>query len=681
MLANIAYSVLWLGFLLSVYCIIAAYIGLKRYTHASWLLSAQRAMLVIFPLLSISLGILLVLLINEHYEIAYVANVVSQSSPLFYRIVALWAGQEGSICFWTWLLSAVSFIFFLKPEKINILYLPWLYIIVSATLGFFIVLLLGWENPFQKLWMLNDGRVISSFFQPANSTLFVPRDGNGINPLLRHWGMIFHPPLLYLGFVTFVIPYAYVMAVLIVDPLDETWVKKIYSWIMISWLFLSGGLFLGARWAYDVLGWGGYWGWDPVEIAALLPWLSMTAYIHSSIAQVKRKILKRWNISLILLTFILVILGTFISRSGLITSVHAFASSTIGIAFFIFLCFITIWSIGVLYYRWEFLEDEVELEAFISREVLFIISNILFICIIGVCLWGILFPILSEVLMGNTITVSSPYYEKTTTPLFITVVFLMVLTPFISWKKGFTKELNKVIILAIAASLLLSVGLLGKESLSFTPLLALSYVFFILTLSLYGIFKDILSTWKLWKEGKLSKKINIFAIFLQKSGGKLIHIGIGLIALGIVGIGTLQVEKQITLASGESAHISSYSLKYEKSMAFSLPDSRNVIRSVLKVNKGNHELGELYPRKDYYINAQQIVTVPSIHSTWRNDVYVILLDWQNSPVDKSVFKIYINPFAMWLWIGSFIVLFATAILILRKVANSSISHDEISSMF
>ena len=324
MILNIGFGTLIITFLISLYGVFASVYGLKHRNQA-WVDSARNAMLLTFPLLTISALIVIFLLATNHFEVDYVAKVTSRSMPMYLKITALWGGQAGSLIFWSWLMSAFASAVTLRKWKRDREFLPWVIVVALVTLAFFLLLNIFVENPFARLWVTTNGQIEKRMFQPAMAQLFFPQDGQGLNPLLRHPGMIIHPPMLYLGFVSFVIPFAFAIAALITGRTDDRWIRLTRRWTLWAWMFLSLGLVLGGRWAYDVLGWGGYWGWDPVEIAAFMPWLTGTAFLHSVMIQEKRGMLKRWNMVLIILTYDLVIFGTFLTRSGVLSSVHAFS--------------------------------------------------------------------------------------------------------------------------------------------------------------------------------------------------------------------------------------------------------------------------------------------------------------------------------------------------------------------
>src|SRR5574339_523057 len=349
MIPNFGFCVLVITFLVTLYSVFAAIYGEFKKSPAM-VESARRAMLLTWPLLTLSAGILIYLLVNNHYEVQFVYEVTSRSMPTYLKVTAWWGGQAGSLLFWSWLMSAFASLVTLRRWDRDREFLPWVIVVACVTMAFFIGMNVFFENPFAQLYQTMNG-VSAHTFRPANAILFTPEDGRGLNPLLRHPGMVIHPPMLYLGFVSFVIPYAFAIAALITGRTDDRWIRLTRRWTLWAWLFLSFGLVLGGRWAYDVLGWGGYWGWDPVENAAMLPWLTGTAFLHSVMIQEQRGMLKVWNMFLVILSFSAVIFGTFATRSGLVESVHSFAQSEIGYPMFTFWSVVTLISVGLILWR------------------------------------------------------------------------------------------------------------------------------------------------------------------------------------------------------------------------------------------------------------------------------------------------------------------------------------------
>ncbi len=472
MVANLGYATLIITFLVSIYGVIAAYLGARRNSYAL-VNSARNAMLLTFPLLTITALSMIYLLINGHYEVQYVTEVTSNSMPLYLKITSLWGGQAGSLLFWSWLMSAFASAVTLRKWDRDREFLPWVILVSLITLAFFLILSIFVENPFISFWHSPTGSITTAMFQPAGTSLFFPQDGNGLNPLLRHPGMIIHPPMLYLGFVAFVIPYAFAMAALVTGRTDARWIRLTRRWTIVAWVFLSLGLVLGMRWAYDVLGWGGYWGWDPVENSAFMPWLIGTAFLHSVIVQEKRGMLKQWNMVLIILTYDLVIFGTFLTRSGVLSSVHAFAQSAIGPLFFGFIGVTFITSMILVIYRWDELKSEVEMTSWFSREGLFLLNNLLFFGLFIVIFWGVIFPVLSEALgilgqkipslsgifTGQKVTVGPQWYEGIVWLPFAGLLLLMGIAPLSSWQYSTAKTIGRAMWKPALASLLVVIGL------------------------------------------------------------------------------------------------------------------------------------------------------------------------------------------------------------------------------
>src|SRR5512132_232100 len=487
MIANFGFGVLVVSFLVTLYSIFAAIYGERR-KNPSMVESARRAMLLTWPLLTLTACILIYLLINNHFEVKFVYEVTSRSMPTYLKITAWWGGQSGSLLFWSWLMSAFASLVTLRKWDRDREFLPWVIVVACVTMAFFIGMNLFFENPFAQYYQTFSG-IDAYTLQPANSVAFTPVDGQGLNPLLRHPGMVIHPPMLYLGFVSFVIPYAFAMAALITGRTDDRWIRLTRRWTFWAWLFLSFGLVLGSRWAYDVLGWGGYWGWDPVEIAAFMPWLTGTAFLHSVMIQEKRGMLKHWNMLLIILTYDLVIFGTFLTRSGVLSSVHAFAQSAIGPLFFGFIGFTLISSVALLIHRWGSLKSETEMTSLLSREALFLLNNLLFMSILVVCFWGVIFPLISELFTGQKVTVGPPFYERATAPLFAGLLLLMGVAPLAAWRHSTAKTLGRAMWKPTLASVLIVGAVFVGGVHSWAALLGFFLCALVTTVTLYEFWR------------------------------------------------------------------------------------------------------------------------------------------------------------------------------------------------
>jgi cytochrome c-type biogenesis protein CcmF len=572
----------------------------------------------------------------------------------------LWGGQAGSLVFWSWLLSAFTSAVTVRKWDRDKEFLPWVIVVALVTVAFFLGLVIFVENPFERFWATPTGE-IQAMFAPANATLIEPRDGRGLNPLLRHPGMIIHPPMLYLGFVAFVIPYAFAVAAMISGRSDDRWIRLTRRWTLIAWLFLSLGLVLGGRWAYDVLGWGGYWGWDPVEIAAFMPWLSGTAFLHSVMIQEKRGLFKRWNMVLIILTYSLVIFGTFLTRSGVLSSVHAFAQSAIGPLFFGFIALTFMITLALLLWRWNDLASEGEMHSLLSREALFLINNLLFVGILVVCFWGVIYPLISELLTGQKVTVGPPFYERATGPLFAGLLLLMGIAPLSAWGHSTYKSLGRSLWKPALFSLVVLAGVAAAGVRSWAALLGFWLVAFVVAITLYDYTRAVLARARRAGENLFVALWRLVQRNRRRYGGYIIHLGVILMALGIIGIELFQTETQGTIQKGESLSLAGYTMTFRSLADFDTEDGRNVARAVVEVSRNGRVLDELYPRRDYYYAQQQPMTIPGVRSTMEDDFYVLLVDWQPISNSGATFKIYHNPLVNWLWFGGLVFILGTLV--------------------
>ncbi|OGO15893.1 MAG: hypothetical protein A2Z14_14960 [Chloroflexi bacterium RBG_16_48_8] len=486
---------------------------------------------------------------------------------------------------------------------------------------------------------------------------YVPQDGQGLNPLLRHFGMIGHPPTTYLGFTGFVIPYAFAMAALITGKANEDeWIRTTRRWTLLAWVFLSIGLVLGGRWAYDVLGWGGFWGWDPVENAMLLPWLTGTAFLHSVMIQEKRGMLKVWNIILIILTYSLILFGTFITRTGVVSSVHSFAKSALGPAFFAFIGLTFISSLSLLFSQWRSLKAEHEVESFFSREAAFLLQNMLFIAITFAMFWGTVFPMISELITGTKITVGPPFFKHVVGPLFGVLIVLMAIAPFFAWRKQSGVRLVRNLLVPLILSLVVSLGWGSLYRGLPASYLALWVVTFAFLAILYEFIRGIRARVRARGEKLPIALLRLMGRNRRRYGGYLVHLAVIMISLGFIGDTFFKLETQGTLAIGERIEIGEYELQFNGLRQFSGSDGREVLVASISLFKGGQIIRNLNPRRDYFVAQQQPVTIPGVHSTLGEDVYVLLVGWEDIGLGASTFKIFINPLVNWTWIGGLILI-------------------------
>jgi cytochrome c-type biogenesis protein CcmF len=646
MIPNVGYVAVTLAFALALYAATVAVIGAGR-RMPELILSARNAAFGVAGLLTLAVGIIEYLLITGHYQTEYVYEVSNRAAPLFYRMTALWGGQDGSLLFWAWLMSLCAALVLVRKWGAMGAMMPYVVTVTQFTVAFFVGLLVFVANPFAQL--------------PAAAP-----DGSGLNPLLRHFGMIIHPPVLYIGFVLFVIPYAFAVAALVTRQTGDLWLRATRRWTLVAWLFLSLGLILGGWWAYDVLGWGGYWGWDPVENSSLIPWLIATPFLHSVMMQEGRGMLKRWNMALIILTFCLVIEGTFLTRSGIISSVHTFAQSAIGPLFLGFIAVMFLASFYLFVSRWHILYSDNELDSWFSREAFFLLNNLLFVGLAVIVWWGTHYPLFSNALAGAKIVVGPPFFEQTTAPLWAAVLLLMGVAPLIPWRKAGLKRLGDALFWpTVVAILVVALLYVGVGLRIWGALLGFGLCAFTLAATLIEYWRGVSARHRAQRESYPVALWSLFGRNRRRYGGYLIHIGVVLVAIGIIGTRFYQVETQQNLAVGQSMIVSSdfvgvYELTYRGLREGDSPDDRVITEAVLSVTHNGQPVGELIPLREYFVLQQQPMTIPAKRSTLLDDVYVILAGWEGRG-ETATFKAYINPLVNWLWIGGFVFVFGTLI--------------------
>lgn len=661
---DIGYVAMSLAFALAVYATVTAVVGARR-LMPELVVSARNAAFGATGMLTIAIAILVYLLVTGHFQTKYVFEVTNRAAPLFYRVTALWGGQSGSLLFWSWLMSLFTALALLRKWASMRPLMPYVIAVTHVTLAFFIGLTVFVANPFEQM---------AAF----------PIDGLGLNPLLRHFGMAIHPPVLYIGFVAFIIPYAFAMAALFTRRTDDMWIRTTRRWTLTAWIFLSMGLLLGGWWAYDVLGWGGYWGWDPVENASLIPWLVGTAFLHSVMMQESRGMLKRWNMALIILTFALVIEGTFLTRSGVLSSVHSFAQSAIGPLFLGFIALMFAASFYLFVARWNNLRSDHQLDALISRESFFMVNNLFFVGLTVVVWWGTHFPLFSEALVGVKMVVGPPFFEQSTAPLWAGLIVLMGVAPLIPWRKASLNKLSRSLLWPAIVGLVAVVALyFGVGLKSAGPVLGFGLCAFTLAVTLNEYWRGVRARRRTRGESYPTALWRLADRNHRRYGGYLVHLGVILVAIGIIGSNAYQVKTQRNLAIGESIAIASdisgsYELTYLGLREGKSVDDRLVTEAVLGVMHNGRDSGELIAKREYFIAQQQPVTIPAKHRTLLGDLYVILAGWEGSG-ESATFVVYVNPLVNWLWIGGFIFILGTIVAVWptpqerRERADASVS--------
>ncbi len=626
-----------------------------------WLALAHRSALATWPTLTLAAVCLVSLLVTDHYEIGYVANVTSRAMPLYLKITAWWGGQAGSLLFWSWLMATFAAAALLRKWDQDRDLMPYVIAVMMVTLGFFVALIVLFENPFAPIWITSAGETVEAMFQPAGTFAFTATDGRGLNPLLRHPGMIIHPPMLYTGFVSFVVPYAFAIAALIARRADDAWIRTTRRWTLVGWLFLSLGLILGGRWAYDVLGWGGYWGWDPVENAAFLPWLTGTAFLHSVMIQEKRGMLKKWNMILIILTYALVIFGTFLTRSGVLSSVHAFAQSAIGPAFFGFIAFTFVVSLALLFREWDHLSADNQLTHMLSREAAFLLNNVLFLGIAATVFWGTVFPMISELATGQKISVGPPYYNQVTGPQFLALVILMGIGPLLSWRTMSPQRLGRMLRVPAAVAVVVVIALMLAGITNPIALVAFASAALSTATTLTEFVKGTRARARANAEPVWTAFLGLAARNRRRYGGYIIHLGVLVMTAGIIASNVFQEETQGQLLPGEQLTVGNYVMVYDDLQQFTTDDDREVTRATVSVFRDGRLLEALHPRSDFFLSSEQSMTIPGVRSAIEDDFYVLLTTWDGSGSGAATFKVYVNPLVNWVWAGGLIFILGTLV--------------------
>ena len=632
-MAEIGYIALFLALVASVYSAISFILG-TRGRRPALIESARNSLLTVCGLVSISVAALVYAMVTHDFQIEYVASYTSRDLSLTYLLSALWAGNDGSLLFWAWLLSLCAVVVVLQKRDIGKELAPYASSIIMITEAFFLALLLFVANPFHKL-------------------PFVPAEGRGLNPLLENPGMLFHPPTLLAGYVGFTIPFAFAIAALLTRWLGDEWLITIRRWTLVAWLFLGIGNLIGGWWAYVELGWGGYWAWDPVENASFMPWLVATAFLHSIMMQRRRGILKVWNMVLIILTFALAILGTFLTRSGVLSSVHTFAESPLlGALFLTFIGVILVGSLGLLYYRSEELRSEAEMESLVSRESTFLLNNLLLVGATFAILLGTFFPIISEAVRGVKVSVGPPFYNQVMGPIFLAIILLAGICALIGWRRASIRNLMRSFLWPLLAALLLGLVLFILGIRQWYALLAFLVCGFVLFTILYEWFRGTRARHRTRAENYPKAFWGLLLANRPRYGGYIVHIGIILLAIGVVGSSFYNTENEAILKPGESMTIGNYTLTYESKDSYDT-ESKQVDTTTLSVYNHGKLIGQLTPEKYFSFGYEQTVSEVAIRTSLFEDLYVILVGWEED--DATAFKVLVNPLVAWIWIGGIVV--------------------------
>tara|TARA_B100001971_G_scaffold3841_1_gene3137 strand:- start:289 stop:2307 length:2019 start_codon:yes stop_codon:yes gene_type:complete len=632
-IADFGAIALMAAFAVCVYGTVVPHLGVRS-NNWNLIRSAQNASILSFLLISIASAALLQALLISDFSLRYVWEHSSTDMPLLYKVSSFWGGLEGSLLFWVLVQSFFSMIVAFRYQYSNREIIPYVIATLNAILAFLLLLLIGWSNPLDLQGV-------------------IPLEGRGLNPLLQNPAMAIHPPSLYLGFIGFSVPFAFAMGGLILGKMDNEWVLTTRRWTLTAWYFLSAGLILGGQWAYEELGWGGFWAWDPVENAALMPWLTGTAFLHSVMIQEKRNMLKIWNVVLIILTFGLTIVGTFLTRSGIINSVHAFTQSEIGPAFLIFLAFILVIGFALLFKRIQMLESEHKIESVLCRENTFLAQNVLLVGIAFTVLLGTTFPLLAEAVRGTKLSIQAPFFNTIIAPMGYLLLLLMGVGTLIAWRKssweGLRRNFKNPLILATVGTVFLA-WFLADRNLLWSVHTIFWLTIFVTSTIVLEIVKAVQAKSSQTKSNFIIGLFYVIARNPRRYGGLLIHFGVVLMFLGFAGT-FFKVERNMTLEPGVPQQIGEYSLEFKQMEEYKVGNATHRASIVEVYDKEGDFLEVLKPAKSFYPTQPQPLTEVAIRRSFLEDLYLIFSSENGEEQGSITLRVFINPLVGWAWMA------------------------------
>ena len=593
--------------------------------------SAQNASIISFFLIAVASGVLIHALVISDFSIFYVWRNSSVDMPMFFKVTAFWGGLEGSLLFWILVQSFFAMVVAFRYQYSNREIIPYVIATLNGILCFLLVLLLGWSNP-------------------LDLQATIPAEGRGLNPLLQHIAMVVHPPSLYLGFIGFSVPFAFAIAGMIRGKLDNEWVLTTRRWTLVSWYFLSMGLILGGQWAYEELGWGGFWAWDPVENAAFMPWLTGTAFLHSVMIQEKRNMLKIWNVVLIIITYGLTIVGTFLTRSGVVNSVHSFTQSEIGPAFLVFLAVVLVVGFALLFRRIQMLESEHKMEAVLCRENAFLVQNVIFVGMAFTVLLGTTFPLLAEAIRGTKLSIQAPFFNTIMAPMGYVLFFLMGTGTVLAWRKSSKESLRRnfqnPMITATVGTIILAV---------FIPFHLEAFTIFWIAIFvtvtiLIEVGKAAHVKGKQLQAGPLVGLIHVFQRNQRRYGGLVIHLGVVLMFLGFAGT-FFSEERDLTLEREEMVPLNAYYLKFTGVEQFQVRNATHRAAIIEVYDQDKQLLEVMKPAKSFYPTQPQPLTEIALRREFLKDLYLIFSSESGADSELVTIKTYVNPLVGWAWMA------------------------------
>ncbi len=627
---------------LSVYALLAgslaAWEGRRRLAA-----SAQNALVAAFAAAAVASGVLLAALLRHDFSFVYVADFTSEKLPFVYTVSAFWGGAEGSLLLWLLVLTGLSAAAVVLNRHAPREVIAWAVPVLALVVVFFSFLLVAVQSPFET--------------QAATA------DGRGLNPSLQNAYMVVHPVFLYPGYVGLTIPFAFAMGALLAGRTDERWIVATRRWTLFAWTFLGVGQLVGAKWAYEEIGWGGYFAWDPVENAALMPWLAATAFLHSVMVQEKKGMLKLWNVLLVILTFCLSIFGTFLTRSGILNSVHSFTESSIGAWFLGFIVVITLGSLALVLYRLPLLRAKTRLESPVSREAAFLYNNLLLVALCLTILWGVTFPIVSEALRGEAVTVGPPYFNFFLRVFGLPLLLLMGIGPLVAWRRASISSLRRTLAWPALAALATGGALLVFGSGSSLPgLITYSFAAFVLTSIAIEFAKGTQARRALAGGSRLRAFTGLVARNRRRYGGYVVHAAIVLLAIGVAGSSLYQTTSEAKLSPGESMQAAGYTLVY-RSLSTEQRANHVAVRARVDLYRDGERIDTLTPGKNRYAVEQQVSNEMAIRANWLRAEDVDVIADQVNPDGSVHFKVFVKPLVNLIWLAGLVFILGSVIVL------------------
>ncbi len=630
MTANIGTALLFIAFLAALYGAVASVLG-ARLRVPELVVSARNAVIAVAALVALAALTLMYAFVTHDFSLKYVVAQTTRAQPWPYLFSGFYGGQAGSLLYWSLTLALLSTVVVLVHFRSDRQLIPYVITVLLTIESFFLVVLNFISSPFETVFP-------------------VPPDGRGLNPLLQDPGMLIHPPMLLAGYMSVSIPFAFGIAALITGQVNNRWLQATRHWALLAWLFLSLGNLLGAWWAYHVLGWGGYWGWDPVENVAILPWFAMTAYVHSVLVQERRGMLKVWNMVLIIVAFNLAVFGTFVVRSGILASVHSFAVSEIGPYFFGFLAVSLIVSLTLLMLRLPQLRDEHNFDSMLSREATFLFNNLLLVAVICVTFLGVIFPLLSDAVQGRQINVGPPFYQQVNGPLLLALVALMGFGMLVPWRRGAARALFRGLRITLIGAAVITTAAVVLGARSPWTILSIAACAFALIVALREFHRTAIALMRAQQTPYPAALLAVFRYNRRRYGGYLVHVGIAIMGLAIIGSSFFQAERSVSMRPGQSVAVGQYTVAYQGLTTWNEPGKQRTIASLL-VRNANQSF-EVAPQKVVYQNWEDQpiseVVIKTVYPQF-DDVYIVMAAYGED--GTASFHIFVNPLVAFLWLG------------------------------